>query len=382
MSLRSRLAPHIASRLLSQSRLEQQRAKIERKRAQSGAAHVLEVFHDPSDPYSGMLVQVLPDLAARYRVDIRTHIISPPSDSAVPERGLLAAYARTDAERLARKAGIEFACEPAAAVGDTAEADARLAELGHYQGGMIYYGGEWYWGIDRLHYLEDRLTALGLRSGGADTHVFTPPNVPRRTANETPKTGIDLHWYFSFRSPYSAISVDRISALADVYGANLKLRFVLPMVMRGLPIPATKKRYIPRDTAREAHRLGVPFGKICDPVGKPVERGYAVLHWAIAQDRGLDFVRSFFTAVWSQGVDAGPDKGFRRIVEMAGLNWADAKLALNNNDWRAAAEVNRSEMMDRGIWGVPSFRINDDIVWGQDRIWAVEDSLQSLGKSE
>ena len=44
------------------------------------------------------------------------------------------------------------------------------------------------------------------------------------------------------------------------------------MVMRNLPVPMRKGRYILRDTKREADRIGVAFGKIADPVGKPVQR--------------------------------------------------------------------------------------------------------------
>jgi 2-hydroxychromene-2-carboxylate isomerase len=167
--------------------------------------------------------------------------------------------------------------------------------------------------------------------------------------------------------------------LADAYGAELKLRFVMPMVMRGLPIPAAKKKYIPLDTAREARRLGVPFGRICDPVGNPVERGYSLLPWANAQGHGYEFASSFLANVWSQGVDAGSDKGMRKIVEDAGLNWADAKDIIGNEEWRDEAETNRLEMMEHGIWGVPSFRVGNTITWGQDRLWVIEHALQKLG---
>ena len=40
--------------------------------------------------------------------------------------------------------------------------NARRAELGHYSGAMFFYGGEWYWGVDRLYHLEKRLTEMGL----------------------------------------------------------------------------------------------------------------------------------------------------------------------------------------------------------------------------
>jgi 2-hydroxychromene-2-carboxylate isomerase len=40
------------------------------------------------------------------------------------------------------------------------------------------------------------------------------------------------------------------------------------------------------------------------------------------------------------------------------------------------AEANRTDMLERGLWGVPSFRVNDGpAIWGQDRLWMVEQDL-------
>ena len=71
-------------------------------------------------------------------------------------------------------------------------------------------------------------------------------------------------------------------------------------------------------------------------------------------------------------------KGMRKIVERAGLNWDVAKDILGNEDWRDEAESNRLEMMERGVWGVPSFHVGETITWGQDRLWVVEHALQKL----
>ena len=32
-------------------------------------------------------------------------------------------------------------------------------------------------------------------------------------------------------------------------------------------------------------------------------------------------------------------------------------------------------MFALGLWGVPSFRVRDTAVWGQDRLWAVRQAL-------
>ena len=80
-------------------------------------------------------------------------------------------------------------------------------------------------------------------------------------------------------------------------------------------------------------------------------------------------------APFAVGIDAGSDRGLRTIVERAGLSWAEAREALKDEAWRLTAEKNREELFALGLWGVPSFRVGDTAVWGQDRLWAVRDAL-------
>ncbi len=261
----------------------------------------------------------------------------------------------------------------------------RRAELGHYLGGTCFYGGEWTWGIDRLAYLEERLTDLGARRPDAAAESDRPIyEQPRLLEEPTPAVALeaadlpDLHFFASFRSPYTWISTERVIRLAEAFDVNLRIRFVLPMVMRGLPVKRSKRVYILLDAAREARRNGVQFGPVSDPVGKPVERGYSLLPWAIEQGKGIEYFRSFMTLVWSQAVDAGSDRGLKKIVEGAGLDWAEGRRCLNDPAWREEAERNREELFDLGLWGVPSFRVGSVAVWGQDRLWVVEDEYRRL----
>jgi len=154
------------------------------------------------------------------------------------------------------------------------------------------------------------------------------------------------------------------------------LRFVLPMVMRGLPVPRNKRMYIVHDAAREARLHNIPFGRLNDPVGRPTERGLSVMPLAIAQDKGPAYVLSFMRGVWAEGLDAGSDRHLRTITDRAGLPWDAVQNALLQDEWRRTAEANRAELSSLGLWGVPSFRVGDALsVWGQDRLWAVQEAL-------
>jgi 2-hydroxychromene-2-carboxylate isomerase len=405
----------LVSRVVSSPTLRSARRGFEAARRKlRGQRPQVSYFHQVDDPYSHLTAQVLPALLERYDIDIVPHLTPPPSHAAAPEGDKLAAYSREDAKLLASVHGLSFtgthAPDPdavasvanhlaeltspqafaAAAVefgkslwdaaailpgtGDGAAAITQGGELreklGHYLGATFYFEGEWYWGLDRLPYLETRLAAFRDSAKG--------PVVRQLEASDVvlPGSGVTIDYFLSFRSPYTYLAAQRIQALAKRRGATVRLRFVLPMVMRGLPVPRAKRLYIMRDAKREAERLGIPFGRVVDPVGQGVERGYAVLHHAIAAGRGPEFVESFFRGVFAEGVDVTEDEGLLGLAERASISAAEVHAALADPSWRAVAEDNRTALLDLGLWGVPSFHIAGyEAHWGQDRLWAVERDL-------
>jgi 2-hydroxychromene-2-carboxylate isomerase len=210
-------------------------------------------------------------------------------------------------------------------------------------------------------------------------HLAPLFETPQYQALHNVPEGASIDFYFSLRSPYSAISVAKVFQWAQAHGVQVNLKYVLPMVMRGLPVPAEKRKYISLDAAREAFVQNVPFGRLNDPVGKPTERGLALIPFAQMHELAEDYVMSFMQGVWSEGLDAGTDAHLQIIVERCGLHWQAAKDILksqsNEQHWRAVAEQNRQALSGLGLWGVPSFKFDDTAVWGQDRFWVIEKAL-------
>ncbi len=413
--LRTRVTALLTSRVYRQLR----RSTAALIRRMKGQAPVVHYFHQVDDPYSDLAVRALPHLVGRYPITLVPHLVSAPDAGAAPEPQRLVEWSLRDAADLARALNLEsppwqtapdasavvqaqaalagitdpvrFAdiaakqqpAEPDLAASDLAdtalqEGNALRQALGHYLGGMFYFEGEWYWGLDRLPYLEQRLQTLSRNNTVApfvsrlECSVDETQAVPAHTQQ---RPVLDL--YFSFRSPYSWIALPRVFALARRYNAQLNLRFVLPMVMRGLPIPESKRLYIVSDTKREAERVGLPFGLIADPVGKPTERGLAVLHHAIQAGKGEAFALSFMRGVFAEGISARSDSGLLTLCTRAGITEAQMQAALADASWRSVAEANRGEMFALGIWGVPAFRVNKGSAhWGQDRLWLLEQQLR------
>jgi 2-hydroxychromene-2-carboxylate isomerase len=436
-SLGRRIAPGVIGALTSPRTRDVRRWLAERRRRLAGAPHRVLYFHQIDDPYSQLAAQVLPELLARYGVALEPHLVGPPSDAAAPERQRLADFARRDAADVAPGYGLAFPADarapapecvelaarmlvPAIASGgfpalaaragavlwrgdrpglealargagvtDLTAARAAQAEgsrlrerLGHYLGAMFHYAGEWYWGVDRLHHLERRLQALGLLRPGASREPIAPRPDPSHEPAPASRERLTLEYYPSLRSPYTAIAMDRVLALPQRLPVDLALRPVLPMVMRGLPVPRPKQLYITLDTKREAEDAGVAFGRVCDPVGRPVERCFSLYPWARERGRAFELLRSFTQAAFAEGVDTGSDAGLRLVVERAGLDWSEAQPNLDGEGWREELEANRKQLFALGLWGVPSFRLlgrpgeADYSTWGQDRLWRVEQEIR------
>jgi 2-hydroxychromene-2-carboxylate isomerase len=124
--------------------------------------------------------------------------------------------------------------------------------------------------------------------------------------------------------------------------------------------------------------LDVPFGKLADPVGAGTERFMAVFCYAQGEHRERDFVLNAGVGIWSQAIDIATDQGMRKITGRCGLFWPDVEAVMKNDDWRPDIEANRESMMSSGSWGVPTIRIGDFVVWGQDRDWMLVRHLEEL----
>ena len=419
----------VAAGLTSDGLRDGRRAGHRLVRQIRGAAMAADFFFQVDDPYGAVALSFLAALTKAHGLQLRLHLVPAPDAAAAPEIDRLEHYGRRDAQMLAATLGLEpignghpmpaqivraqsiaaaaldnerpaeamiaisracladspdaaldalaklyGALDPASTASRVAQGAATRQKLGHYLGSTTHFEGEFYWGVDRLHYLESRLRAELGTNGAPICPVLDLRALP---TPETHPTRPRLDFYLSFRSPYTLVAAERIGALADAYGAELRLKFVLPMVMRGLPVPGAKRMYITLDTKREAARAGIGFGKIVDPVGLGVERGLAVLHHAIAAGQGLGFAISFLRAAFAEGIDMTTDAGLIPVAARAGIDADAVHQAHADPSWRDVAEANRADLFALGLWGVPSFQVDDRPGWwGQDRLWRVEDDLR------
>jgi 2-hydroxychromene-2-carboxylate isomerase len=378
------------SRVIDPDKRAKARSQAEVQRAKAGSPHVVEYFHQSDDPYSHLAVQVLDTFCERYEIELVRHEIRASGGKNQPELAKLDAWARRDADLIAPHYGLQKPSELGLAAGTEVSADAldhgsqRLVELGHYSGAMFYYAGEWYWGADRLFYLEQRLRDLGVCRDPSLPYICPRPEID---VSGVDASNLTLDFYPSLNSPYTSIIYDKTIAMADECGIVLNHKPVLPMIMRGVPATREKGMYIMFDTKREGEHLGVGFGPVMTPIGEPTRQIYSLLPWARENGRDTHLLSAALNLAFREGVGLHRKAGLRKAVEQAGLDWNEAKLHLGDEGWKEETARRQSEMSEGlGLWGVPSYRLQggddeDLCVWGQDRLWLIAAEIRRRGKS-
>lgn len=407
------------------------RAAAEKSRNAEGRAHVVEYFHQVDDPYSHLMAQVVAQFAESYDIEVVPHLIRATGGRSQPEEEKLAVWARRDCGLIAPHYGLSFpdnagvvpepefqqaanraltklgakdflnqvkgistslwsdgsidagqvAVEEAEAALETGSA--RLAELDHYSGAMLYYAGEWYWGVDRLFHLEERLRELGVCKEPGQPYIAPRPELDVRGVDAS---GLHLHFFPSLNSPYSAIIYDNTIELSRACKINLHHKPVLPMVMRGVPATPSKAAYIFFDVKRESEFLGVPFGNTVITIGDPVRQSYSLMPWAKSLGKDTELLSTLMRYAFAEGKGLHKQKYIKQAVEEVGLNWAEALKHLGGEGWKPFIEKHQDEMVEgMGLWGVPSYRLcgpagePDLEVWGQDRLWLVAAEIRRRG---
>lgn len=191
-----------------------------------------------------------------------------------------------------------------------------------------------------------------------------------------------VDYYFSLVSPYSYLGHQRFASIAERHGAAVNL---LPIdLMQVFPVsggvPVGK-----RAPQRQAYRL-VELARWSDYLGVPLT--LHPKHWptpdadaarlVIAADRaGADAMGLAFAlmrACWSEDRDIADPATLGAIVDACGLDRA-LIAAADASDIEERRQALTRQAIDRQIFGAPTYVVNGEMFWGQDRLDFVDRAL-------
>lgn len=189
---------------------------------------------------------------------------------------------------------------------------------------------------------------------------------------------MDLFVYFNYRSPYCYLASKHMFDLFEAYDVTVQWRPLGGWDGRSSPDRAKKKVPLVRqDVARWARRMGIPF--VPPPAATDPTRAGAGSFLALREGLLRPYTVAVMAAEWAEGRDIGESAVLRDIARAVGLD-PDALLAAADDPaHRRALAENWREADGKGVIGVPTFVIGEQIFWGQDRMDFLAEHLGELG---
>ena len=407
------------------------RLESEVKRQDEGRNHEVLYFHKVDDPYSHLTIQSIEKLKSSYNISFKPILVGEEDAEAIHETSLYSKYCLEDVKRIAPFYDIAFpgnsypskemiykansilsavneskfseiAIKVSFALwsGDIDTIDNLVAifssskdkvidkiiegnkirnDNGYYFGSAFYYENELYWGLDRLNYLEERLSELGLSTNSVKDPICSLNlSAPKHIISNKK---VNLTYYPSLNSPYTLVSAKRVKELSETYPISLITKPVLPMLMRDMTIPEYKAKYIISDAAREGRKYGHEIKNIYSPLGSPARKAYSLFPNIDKAGKGFEYIYELLNASFQEGVNIGNNDYLETLINKLGLDWSIIKNDINTKQWKHDLDLNLKDMYSGNCWGVPSFKVTDEdgsnpfYAWGQDRIWLIKEEI-------
>lgn len=191
-----------------------------------------------------------------------------------------------------------------------------------------------------------------------------------------------LTYYVALNSPWAFLGGARLAALAAAKGASVAVRPLdlmrLYQATGGVPLPKrapARQAYRLRELARWRDRLGVPL--VLEPAVFPFDERRAAACVLAVQARGgdaLGLATAFGHALWVDDRDLNDRDAVAAVLTHRGLD-AAAVLAEAEGDadrWEAMRQGHTDAAVTDGVFGVPTYVVDGEPFWGQDRLDFIE----------
>jgi len=187
-------------------------------------------------------------------------------------------------------------------------------------------------------------------------------------------------FYFDLGSPYAYLSAER---LTGVISAPIAWQ---PILLGGLF----------RLTGRSSWALGDPIRRqagMAEVERRAASYGVSPIRWpdpwpsdylfamraatlAFRADRGLEFTMHAFRAAFQRGVDLSQADAVLAVGEQVGLSRNEIEHAARDPHLKLALREATDAAHKRGVFGVPTVAVGDELFWGDDRL---EDAAELRG---
>lgn len=193
-----------------------------------------------------------------------------------------------------------------------------------------------------------------------------------------------IEFFFDPVSPYSYLATTQINALAASYDRQVIWRptlvgITVVKIMGLKPVPETpmKSVYSWLDAQRQAQMLGVPLQKHGHEKVNSLAASRAYL-WLKERDEPTAqlLVKTLSAKLWAEGVDITEPDVVVATAAKLGIDTTGLAAALAGEALKAELKKAFDYALSKNVFGVPYFIVDDQPLWGVDRLWLLQHWLE------
>ena len=193
-----------------------------------------------------------------------------------------------------------------------------------------------------------------------------------------------VDYYFAPQSPWTYLGHDRFAAMARAAGAEVRVRPVdlgaVFKVSGGLPLgqrPAQRQAYRLVELQRFADHLKLAMNikpRFFPVAGDPAAHLIIAVDLSDGTEAAMKFSRAVFNAVWAEERDIASERVLADLLRETGLP-AERLAESRGQPVQSRYATDTNAAIEAGIFGAPSYVVDGEIFWGQDRLDFVQRRL-------
>ena len=180
-------------------------------------------------------------------------------------------------------------------------------------------------------------------------------------------------FYFDFVSPYSFLAHKKIRKIEKI--KKIKIRYKPILIgglhnLHGIKAPAfipAKARHMIRDCKLIAIKNGVKF-KFNSYF--PIRSLNLMRGVFVAEEDNIksNYIDNIFNTIWQDGLNMNDQIIVEKVLKNLNINPKTFSLRSTSSLIKDTLRNKTNEAYEKGIFGAPTFVVNNKIFWGQDRI--------------
>lgn len=178
-----------------------------------------------------------------------------------------------------------------------------------------------------------------------------------------------VEFLFDYASPWAYLAsemLDKTLPGISVHYRPIYLRG-LESFAQGMPYSFRKTQYILKDYLRCSQHENIAT---CFPSKFPINGLYALRGavWALEAGVFPAYHHAIFRAAWRDNRDISAKETVIAIAGEQGIDTQQFSAGIEKSAIKDKLKEDTANAQERGVFGVPSFFVDDELFWGHDRV--------------